>query len=177
MPRAVRRFPSGNRGVQRHTDWGFGVDMLANTLSSSAKLLGTTSLGVAEPVTLIRIRGMIHFILTLGDAAGSGFLGAAGIALVNTDAFSVGITAIPGPQSDAHWDNWIWHSFWDVRTATATIADGVNAAGVSQRIVIDSKAMRKWDPAETLVLMVEGTETTNAAVRINCDTRLLLKSF
>jgi len=27
------------------------------------------------------------------------------------------------------------------------------------------------------VLMVEGTETTNAAVRINCDTRLLLKSF
>ncbi len=171
-----RQFAARSFRTKRLTDWGFGVDMLAQNLTSSAKLLGTTSLTIAEQATLVRIRGLIHFLLVSAGSVGDGFLGAAGIALVNSDAFAQGINSIPGPQSDANWDSWIWHSFFDARAVTATITDGANAAGISQRIEIDSKAMRKWDPAETLVLMVEGTETGVANLQINCDTRLLLKS-
>ena len=167
------RFPVRTR---RLTDWGFGPDMLNQTISSSTKVLGTTSLTVAEQQTIVRIRGHLHLLLLTADAAGVGFLGAAGIALVNSDAFAQGVNSIPGPQSDANWDSWLWHSFWDVRSVTGTIADGANAAGISQRIEIDSKAMRRWEPAQTLIFMVEGTETTSAAVRLNMDSRMLLKS-
>ena len=163
-------------GKARSTDWGFGVDMLAQTLASSQKLLGTTSLTVAEQATIVRTRGILSLVLLTTNVAGGGFLGAAGIALVNSDAFSQGINSIPGPLTDSNWDAWLWHTFFDVRSVTATIADGANSNAANRQIQIDSKAMRKWDPAETLVLVVEGVETVSATLLVNCDTRILLKS-
>ena len=162
------------RSTRRATDWGFGVDMLNQTMSVSSKILGTTSLTVGAQVTIVRIRGLLHLTLDSGDAAGAGFAGAAGIALVNSDAFAAGAGSIPGPVGDANWDRWMWHSFFDVRSITGA-ASGANAVSQDQRIIIDSKSMRKWDPAETLVLMVEGVEATNAVLRINCDSRILAK--
>ena len=173
---AVQRRPFNRTRSRRMTDWGFGVDFIQVEIDANEKILGTTSLAVDEPVTIIRIRGQLHVLLTSANVASGGFAGAAGIALVNSDAFIAGIASIPGPQSDAHWDSWIWHSYWDVRTATATFADAVNVAGMSQRMVIDSKAMRKWDPAETLVMVVEGTEAGVATAILNADTRILLKA-
>ncbi len=170
------RFQGQQTRVRRLTDWGFGVDMLNASLTASGKLLGTTSLTVGAMQTIVRIRGLISLGIEAAGAISQGFAGAAGIALVNSDAFAAGTGSIPGPQSDANWDNWMWHSYFDVRTITATIADGVNAQAVHQRIEIDSKAMRKWDPAETLVLMVEATETGVSSLRVNCDTRILLKA-
>ena len=160
---------------RRNTDWAFGPDLVNQTISSSTKILGTTSLTVSEQQTIIRCRGL--FTVSLDSAtAGGGFLGAAGIALVNSDAFAQGINSIPGPFTDAHWDAWMWHSFFEVHGITATIADGVNAVSAMQRIEIDSKAMRKWDPAETLVFMAEGAEAGTAVARFNMDSRLLLKA-
>jgi len=78
--------------------------------------------------------------------------------------------------SDSNWDSWMWHSFFDVRSITGTIADGVNAAGVDQRVEIDSKAMRKWDPADIMVLMTEFVESGNATVKVNADSRILVKN-
>ncbi len=131
---------------------------------------------MGEQQTIVRLRGFAHFIVTAATNAGDGYIGAAGIALVNTDAFNAGVASIPGPQSDANWDSWMWHTFFDVRSITATIADGVNAAAVSQRVEVDSKSMRKWDAAETLVLIVEGTENGTAVLQYAIDTRMLLKA-
>ena len=167
------RFPV--QRSRRNTDWGFGVDMVNQTITTSTKIIGTTSLTIGEQATIVRIRGHIHLLIAAAGS-GEGYLGACGIALVNSDAFAQGINSIPGPQSDANWDNWMWHSFFDVRAVSATLADGVNAVAVSQRIDIDSRAMRKWDPAETLVLMVEGVENGTATLRINADSRILLKA-
>jgi len=173
MTRALRSRPFVRS--KRLTDWGFGVDMLDQSISATGKILGTTSLTIGQTSTIVRIRGLLHVMITAASGIDEGYLGAAGIALVNTDAFGVGITAIPGPLTDAHWDNWMWHSFFDVRSITATIGDGVNSQSVSQRLIIDSKAMRKWDPAETLVLMVEGVESGTSILRVNGDSRILVK--
>ena len=162
--------------AKRLTDWGFGVDVLTQSMSTSTKLIGTTSLTVGEQQTIVRIRGHLHLTLLTGAASGDGFIGAAGIALVNSDAFAQGINSIPGPLTDAHWNAWMWHSFWDVRVLTGTFSDGVNAGSVQQRLEIDTKAMRKWDPAETLVLMLEGVESGTAAMEFNGDSRILLKA-
>ncbi len=168
-------FPNRVR-TRRNTDWSFGPDILVQTVSTSTKLLGTTSLTVTEQQTIVRIRGLFHVTLTAAAAADNGFAGAVGIALVNSDAFAQGINSIPGPVTDAHWDAWMFHSFFDVRSITATIADGVNAVAVEQRVPIDSKAMRKWDPAETLIIMAEFVETGTATARVNADMRMLLKA-
>jgi len=161
---------------RRSTDWGFGPDMLSQSVTASVKLLGTTSVTLADPATIVRIRGLLHLTLTGFAGAGEGFAGAAGIALVNADAFAQGINSIPGPLSDSNWDSWMWHSFFDVRSITGTIADGANAAGIDQRVEIDSKAMRKWDPADIMVLMTEFVESGNATVKVNADSRILVKN-
>jgi len=172
-PRSV---PFQRSGSKRNTDWGFGPDILAQSVTTSTKLLGTTSLTIGEQATIVRVHGVLHLVLTTLGGAGEGFLGAAGIALVNSDAFAQGINSIPGPLTDSHWDSWFWHSFFDVRAATGTIANGVNGVCGTQRLTIDSKAMRKWDPAETLVLVAEFVESGTCAVSVNADSRLLLKA-
>ncbi len=158
------------------TDWGFGPD-LNFSASATGKTIWSTSLTIGEILTIVRIRGFVHVLQTVSSAANSGMFGAMGIALVNSDAFAAGSGSIPGPFTDLNWDNWMWHSFWDVRTATNVLGDGVNATSITQRIEIDSKSMRKWDPAETLVGMFEvGIESGTAVVNVRGDTRLLLKA-
>ena len=59
---------------------------------------------------------------------------------------------------------------------TGTIADGVNAASVSHRFDIDSKAMRKWDGGDyTLVGVTEVTESVAGQIEVQVDTRVLIK--
>ncbi len=111
--------------------------------------------------------------VTTADAAGAGFFGALGIGVVNTAAFVAGVASVPTPLTELEWPGWLFHSFFDIRSNTATIADGVNQ--LSQQMVIDSKAMRKWGNDETLMAIVEVVESTNAALEIQADTRILLK--
>ena len=163
--------------TRRQTDWGFGVDVLDQSVSTSSKILGTTSLTVTEQQTIVRIRGLVHcYALAPGGTVGDGMLGAMGIALVNSDAFAAGVASVPGPLTDAHWDAWMWHSWFDLRALSTTLADGANADTCHQRVVIDSKAMRKWDPAETLVLVLEHVRSGTMTMEYNGDSRILLKA-
>ena len=161
---------------RRATDWGFGIDFADQSITGSSKVLSTTSLGIATPFTLIRMRGSFHmYLVGTAGALGDGFNGAVGIGLVSNEAFGVGITAIPGPQSDANWDGWIWQSFFDIRQITATLSDGANAAAASVRLEVDSKAMRKWDPGMTLVGVCEVVESGSQNMDVQADSRVLLK--
>jgi len=85
-------------------------------------------------------------------AADVDVVGALGIAIVNSDAFAAGAVSIPGPVSDSDWGGWfVWRSFaghYEFHDASATLLG-------SWQIEIDSKAMRKIGPNETLVVMVE----------------------
>ena len=168
-------FQSRSR-TRRLTDWGFGVDAGGLGLTATAKTLWTTALAISTPFTIVRLRGYAHISLLTASSAADGFAGAIGIALVNSDAFTAGVASIPGPLTDANWDGWFYHQFFDIRTVTGTIGDGVNAGAASQRIEIDSKAMRKWDPSETMVGVIDVTESGVATGELNANTRLLLKT-
>ena len=130
-----------------------------------------------EKATIVRIRGIARVHQTVGSAVGAGFKGALGIGIVTAQAFAAGVTSIPGPITDSFWDGWMWHSFFDVRVVTATIADGANAASVSYVVPIDSKAMRKWDGSSENVLVgvMELIEQTTAVMELEADTRVLIK--
>ncbi len=173
---AIRRGAFRARGSRRISDWGVGPlarDLIIATTGTFLWTLGTTP---SQNLTVVRTRGLVAVRLIGADAAGSGFFGAHGICMVNEDAFAAGAAAVPDPMTDANSDLWIWHSFFDVRQVTATIADGVNAVGNNSVIVIDSKAMRKdFDPEMVMVGVTEVIESTNATMEVTADCRQLFK--
>ena len=150
----IRR--SGFRPQSRRiTDWGLGPGSTSVGFSGTGKKLWTLGTTPAANLTLIRTRGQFHVTLLTASQAGGGFTGAVGIYMMTEDAFLIGVTAALDPSVDSNSDMWLWHSFWSLKTTTATIGDGVNAVGVTQRILIDSKAMRKdFDPERVMVGVV-----------------------
>jgi len=79
-----------------------------------------------------------------------------GIGIVTTDAFNVGITAMPDPQAEPSFP-WL---YWSVHALRAEIADGATSPADQsgsklERVVVDSKAMRKVRPNQSLAIMFD----------------------
>jgi len=164
------------RSQRRKTAWGFGPDSTGQTISASGKQFLTTSVALSgqQEATIVRIRGFLELLLITSGGAEGGFQGAFGIALTTTEAVAAGVASVPGPVTDAEWDGWIVHRFFSIHTVTATIADGVNAAGVRAAYEIDSKAMRKMNDGQALFAVMESTEVPSSSLRMHFDSRVLL---
>jgi len=172
-----RGFQGRNQSRPRRlTAWGSGPNSTGQPISSETTVIWSNGVVLVSEVkaTIVRIRGLFSFYIESGDAISAGFSGAIGIGLVSNDAFAA--SAVPDAGVDVDWPGWIYHRFFDARVTTATIADGVNAATVKQQFEIDSKAMRKWGPQETLFGNIQTTaESGVATARFFADTRLLIK--
>ena len=163
--------------ARRLTSWGLGPNAVDISIAATGKQIFTTGVQLANEVraTIVRLRGYCGIYLNSASVVGSGFSGAVGFGIVSLEAFTVGVTAMPGPVDDMEWPGWMFHRFFDLRTITATIGDGVNASACDASFEIDSKAMRKIGANEVFVGMIEVTEQTSAQVEIQCDTRMLVK--
>jgi len=89
-------------------------------------------------------------------------MGAIGIAVVTAQAVSVGITAIPHPFTDGSWGGWLWHSYFAAKLFVASAA-GIEPQ-MTHRIVVDSKAARKVDEDERLVVVVENSASNGIEI-------------
>ena len=171
-----RGFSSIPTRSARSTAWAVGPAEADGALSATgAEGWSSGVVTTLSKVTIVRIRGFVHSFLNSGDAIGSGFFGAWGIGLATSAAFSAGIASLPTPLTEEDWDGWIWHSYFDCRTVTATIADGVNGSAVSYLKEIDSKAMRKFDNDMTLFGATEVVESANAGLETQAQCRMLVK--
>ena len=177
--RGVSRFP--RTGARRQVSWGIGT---GGTTSQSITATGKTIIGsgialaAEQKVTIVRTRGYLNCGLVGATAALDGFTGAFGIGIVSDEAFTVGVTAIPGPLTDAFWPGWLVHQFISVRSVNimAVANNAIQDAGAFIQRDIDSKAMRKFDVGETMVAMLEVTELGSAAtMQVTWDSRVLLK--
>ena len=75
-----------------------------------------------------------------------------GLAVISTDAFDLGATAFPDPSGEPEFPWYWWSEFHLASEGTAIEA----AAGIQNvRIEVDSKAMRKVKPGETLAWVVQ----------------------
>ncbi len=90
--------------------------------------------------------------------------------LVSDQAFAAGAVSIPGPWSDPDWGGWFVWIPWSFRFEFVS-GTGIQMPG-SVQIPIDSKAMRKVQPNETLVVMLE---SQSAAVTVAASFRMLVK--
>jgi len=158
------------------TAWSLGPAELDETsISASGTLLWGQGVILAQDArtTLSRTRGIVQAMLVgPGIADGDGFLGAHGIGIVSTDAFTAG--AVPDPLTDADWPGWLWYQYFDIRDPDVSNAATRSAQGF-QRDVIDSKAMRKFGASETIFGASEFVEVGGANMVISADTRMLFK--
>ena len=93
--------------------------------------------------------------MQVGDTIAFAF----GLGIVSTDAFTAGAASFPDPFGDVDYP-WLWHGTMFLRSE---LAAGVNAWGMSaQRLEVDTKAMRRFKPSESLGWIVESATVAGA---------------
>jgi len=155
------------RAPRRLTQWIGPADQgYVAVTDAGATLIGSAPFD--EAATIVRTRGAFA-CRPESEAADVSLTGAIGVGIVSSEAFAAGIASIPEPFSDGDWGGWfVWRSFaYEVRFSDAT---GVGF--LDWGFEIDSKAMRKVGPNESLVIIAE---SQGGAFRVNVPLRILVK--
>jgi len=150
--RRLTSSPGGGRRMQ--AQWS-PINVESRAVGSSGATLGASSTGAAATVrqTLARIRGSAYCHLDAGAALDSMTV-AVGIIIVKTEAFTVGgVTSMPGPLTDIE-QSWIWHHIFTMGPAVSATDDGGDISR-NDRVIIDSKAQRKFQVGEVLAIVWE----------------------
>jgi len=147
---------------RRETSWFFN-GWTSTTIAAPGSVL-IASLNVAalalRPFTIVRWRGLWS-VVSDQIANGENQVVSYGVAVVSEQAVAIGVTAIPTPVTDLGSDLWfvLEHlvNRWEV----------VSAVGVESPIQtggIDSKAMRKVEEGEDVVIVMETAAISAGAV-------------
>ena len=172
-----RAFGRSGSDLRRKTSWevGPGSSTPVVLTGSGSTILGSGIAPTIPGLTLVRTRGLLGLTLNTAAAAGDGYTGALGIGVVTASAFAIGVTAVPTPLTDAGWDGWLYHEFFDVRAGDRTAGDSNWEAAIA-RYTVDSKAMRKIEDEEkTVFAVLEVVEQGTAQVEVSFDSRVLVK--
>jgi len=128
----------------------------------------------------MRTRGELLLYLKSAAAASNGFTGAFGIGLTTSQAFAIGVTAMPGPITDIDWDGWLYHRVFTmfsgdvIASVASTDSDIVNANSAVLKLEVDSKAMRKQLEGMTEFCMLETIEAGTGTMQWIFNSRTLL---
>ncbi len=155
--------------AKRLSEWVAFTTTGPSDIAGGAKLVfaSFTQAALAEivPATIIRVRGYLT-VKSDQTAAGENWAGALGWAVVRENARSVGITALPGPVTEAAADMWFYHQFFQGRFSSSTGQGDGFFFGAD----VDSKAMRKVEDGDALVLMAE----VGSSVGLSIDAQMRL---
>ena len=123
---------------------------------ASKVLLGSFTVTLDLDETILRTVGILS-IVTDNSAASEEQIGAFGMILVTDAALAVGVTAMPGPVTDADDDGWMLYVPF-----SQTIAIG--AAGVieSKQYSFDFRGKRIVRGGVNMAIMIENAHATNA---------------
>ena len=124
-----------------------------------------------RPFTIVRSRFLIS-VISDQITASENYGGAVGMAVVSDQAVAVGVTAVPTPITDMGSDLWFLHQLF-FASVQIEEASGNGAFLRSTNIEIDSKAMRKVDIGQDLVVVGELAQTSGFNLTIGG--RMLVK--
>jgi len=164
----VRQFSSGPR---RMTQWAGSVDsttaqVLAAATAVLDQSLSQATLGQLVPATIVRTRGNL-WVASDQASVSEELFGALGMVVVTEQARVAGVGSIPTPISEEANEQWfLWESF------QAYFATG---QGVTwQRYAFDSKAQRKLQEGDGIVVVLENAHATSGLEYI-IKFRMLIK--
>ncbi len=149
MARPRSRFVGRQGGHRRLTQWvGPPAQAFVAVANGGATIID--SLVIEESATIVRNRGAV-VIRPSFVGADLAIVGAYGVGVVSSEAFTAGIASVPEPYSDADWGGWmVWRSF------ASQIEFDVDGTFVSSfQLEIDLNAMRKVTPNEVVVYVAE----------------------
>jgi len=170
----MARRPFRSRLAQRPRsalNWFGSADFTAvSGLASGAAVLDQ-SLTVGVDATVMRTRGRL-FVRTDQQVATEDVIGSLGFAVVSAQALAAGVGSIPTPQTDIASDLWF---LYDSFTAGFTRASDIGIANNSWHMVeFDSKAMRKVNSTEAVVVVLENASGTTGLI-YTIQFRMLIK--
>ena len=125
---------------------------------STAISFESGSLAFTIPATILRWRGYVSAMFDETVQAGDQAVLTFGVAIVSTDAVG---SETPDPASEPSYP-WIW---WKEFRLDAFVASGAPMGSwgpAAQRYELDSKAMRKIKPRESLLIIGQSTNVTGA---------------
>ncbi len=163
----------GRLGSRRETSW-FPIDVSFSGVGSAGIILNslTTAEKAKRPFTILRT----HLAVKLASdqlAASEVQIGAIGLAVVSDQASAIGITAVPTPLTDLGSDLWFVHQVILGSFLFGTGVGFIEPGG--QVFMIDSKAMRKVNDAEDVVIVGEGDTVLGDGFTFITAGRLLIK--
>ena len=166
-------------GPKRSLIWSEGprtFNPAEQTIGAAIKSVWNLGQSSAGGLTLVRIRGSISLwlevVTTVGDAFGDVGVG---IGIVSDDAFAIGATAMPGPLSDPGWD-WMFVEYLSAMVGRSVSESELVGPLGEVRVPIDTKAMRKVKPNQTVFGMVETEDEIGAVTLVySAMTRMLSK--
>jgi len=177
------RFRGRQSSLRRRKAWELGpggVTAQTGIASSVAIIVTSTVSTLLDGLTVMRIRGSLELWLGTSNGAAGGFAGAFGIAKASTAAVAAGAASVPTPVTEQSWDGWMyWQSILIkshgvIDGTVSNDGDAINAVTAAQRIIIDTKAMRKTAIDESIYACLEVTEAGTATMEWHMDSRMLV---
>ncbi len=145
--------------MRRETHW-VGEPFSTTTIASTngvAIISSLTAVGLAlRPFTVIRSRGYIH-VESDQDAVTERYGAAVGYCVVSEQATAIGVTAVPTPDTDQDSDLWLMLEQLFGRLHVTTDISRFES-GIGRQY--DSKAMRKVEDGQDLILVAECPTTS-----------------
>ncbi len=174
MAHRVRRgFVSRGGQLRRETLWISLADSSVTMGAGTATLLGSLNVAALalRPFTIIRVRGYLY-LRSDQEAASESYAVSYGMAVVSDQASAIGVTAVPTPIVDRGSDLWFLYESLAGRLIRAS-GVGLVEAGIFTKF--DSKAMRKVNGDQDLVIVAENSGTSTDGITIVEGARILLK--
>jgi len=164
------RVPVVSRAPKRKTIWVGTADQGEVAIGSGLSVVISSfdpSLLSILKATVVRVRGIFQMHPTIMTGTDLVYGGAYGLCIVSDEALAAGAGSIPRPFDDDDWAGWFVHGYYAGRLEDDV--DGNIFAPPST--FIDSKAMRKVGPGESIVWMVE---SQFGAVQATIHARVLM---
>ncbi len=159
------------RAPKRQTSWVASAALTDRSTLGAATAVLDQFFSITEPVTVVRTRGTL-WVASDQTAANESPFGALGFAVVTDQARAIGVTAVPTPTTDQPSDSFF---VWEPWFADARFASGVGfAMRTFYEYKFDSKAMRKVQESQDIVITIENASATDGALYI-LQFRMLLK--
>ncbi len=141
-------------GVMRRQTLWFAGPHTSNALGAAATAVLTSTLNAAalalRPFTVVRTRG--QWLCTSDQSAATEFFsGSLGFSVVSDQATAIGVTALPTPATDQGSDLFFVYESWT--GLFQLVGTDVQSEVTSKQY--DSKAMRKVDDDQTVVITAE----------------------
>ena len=141
--------------------WAAAPGLISTT--SGAGVFQSGNLAFTSPATILRWRGFVQMMFDSTVQVDDRLICNFGIGVFSTD--SVAGAALPDPADEPEYP-WVWHGQFGL-FAFSTMGLATHPFGLaSMRLEIDSKAMRKIKPGESLLLVGQTTNAVGAPVTI-----------